>query len=161
MMAGFDHHSVCARCRDKKGSDPCIKTPPAPCVHCDALTPEQKDQLATPSYKLKKEKKEAKSSTLLKESDTLSPTLVDPALVSVVGVMDGQSTSGASGLSGPVEKKAKKAEAKHPTKAKSDKPAKSTSSRPLTRANLPLPLPTQRLPTLIKSGRTDLTGWKP
>ena len=130
---GCGHHSVCARCRDKKkGSDPCIKTPPAPCVHCDALTPEQKDQLATPSYKLKKEKKEAKSSTPLKESDTLSPTLVDPALVSVVGVVDGQSTSGASGLSGPMEKKAKKAEAKHPTKTKSDKPAKSPSSRPLT-----------------------------
>ena len=129
MMAGFDHHSVCARCRDKKkGSDPCTKTPPAPCVHCDALTPEQKDQLATPSYKLKKEKKEAKSSMPLKDSDTLSPTLVDPALVSVVGVVDGQSTPGASGLSGPVEKKAKKAEAKHSTKPKSDKPAKSTSS---------------------------------
>ena len=137
MMAGFDHHSVCARCRDKKkGSDPCIKAPPAPCVHCDDLTQEQKDQLATPLYKLKKEKKEAKSSTPLKESDTLSPTLVDPALVSVLGVVDGQSTSGVSGLSGPVEKTAKKAEAKHPSKTKSDKPtksdklAKSTSSRP-------------------------------
>ena len=79
-----------------------------------------------------KKKKEAKSSTPLKESDTLNPTLVDPALVSVVGVVDGQSTSGASGLSGPVEKKAKKAEVKHPTKTKSDKPAKSTSSRPPT-----------------------------
>ena len=133
MMAGFDHHAMCTRCRDKKkGSDPCTKSPPASCVHCDALTPEQKDQLATPSYKIKKEKKEAKSSTPLKESDTLSPTLVDPALVSVVGVVDGQSTSGVSGLSGSVEKKAKKAEAKHPTKAKFDKPTKSTSSRPLT-----------------------------
>ena len=58
MMAGFDHHSVCARCR----SDPCIETPPAACSHCDALTSEQKAQLSTPSYKLKKEKKEAKSS---------------------------------------------------------------------------------------------------
>ena len=97
--------TLCARCRDKKkGSDACIKTPPAPCAHCDDLTQEQKDQLATPSCKLKKEKKEAKSSTPLKESDTLSPTLEDPALVSVVGVVDGQSTSGVSGLSGPVEK---------------------------------------------------------
>ena len=52
--------------------------------------------------------------------------------MSVVGVVDGQSTSGVSGLSGPVEKKAKKAEAKHSTKVKSDKPAKSTSSRPPT-----------------------------
>ena len=101
-------------------------------MHCDALTPEQKEQLATPSYKLKKERKEAKSSTPIKESDTLSPTLVDPALVSVVGVVDGQNTSGVSGLSGPVEKKAKKTESKHSTKAKSDKPTKSTSSRPPT-----------------------------
>ena len=103
MMAGFYLLSVCAHCRDKKkGSDPCIETPPATCSHCDALTAEQKAQLSTPSYKLKKEKKEAKSSTPAKASDTLSPTLVDPALVSVVGVVDGQTTSG---LSGPAEKK--------------------------------------------------------
>ena len=91
MMAGFDHHSVCARCHDKKkGSDPCIKSPPESCGHCDLLTPEQRTRLSTPSYKLKKERKEAKSSTPIKDSDTLSPTLVDPALVSVVGVVDGQ-----------------------------------------------------------------------
>ena len=105
MMAGFDQHSVCARCRDrKKGSDPCVETPPAACMHCDSLSAEQKEQLSTPSYKLKKEKRDAKSSTLAKDIDTLSPTLVDPALVSVVGVMDDQSSSG---LSGPVEKKKK------------------------------------------------------
>ena len=133
MMAGFDHHAVCARCRDKKkGSDPCIKTPPEPCGHCDILTPEQKTQLSTPSYKIKKEKKEAKSLTPVKDSDTLSPTLVDPALVSVVGVVDGQSTPGASGLSGPVEKKAKKAETKHSSSSKSTKSVKSTTSRPPT-----------------------------
>ena len=133
MMAGFDHHSVCVRCHDKKkGSDPCTKTPPTTCAHCDALTQEQKDQLATPSYKLKKEKKESKSSTPLKDSDTLSPTLVDPALVSVVGVVDDHSTPGASGLSGPVEKKAKKVEAKHSSSSKSTKSAKSTYSRPPT-----------------------------
>ena len=123
MMAGFDHHSVCARCRDKKkGSDPCTKSPPESCGHCDLLTPEQRTQLSTPSYKLKKEKKEAKSSTPIKDSDTLSPTLVDLALVSVVGVVDGQGTSGASGLSGPEEKRRK-------SEKKSDK--KSTSSKPV------------------------------
>ena len=127
MMAGFDLHSVCARCRDKKkGSDPCIGTPPATCSHCDALTAEQKAQLSTPSYKLKKEKKEAKSSTPAKASDTLSPTLVDPALVSVVGVVDGQTTSG---LSGPAEKK-KKTESKKSSSStsKSTKPEKSVKS---------------------------------
>ena len=134
MMAGFDLHSVCACCRDKKkGSDPCSETPPAACSHCDALSSEQKAQLSTPSYKLKKEKKENKSSTPAKASDTLSPTLVDPALVSVVGVVDGQTTSA---LSGPAEKKSKKAESKKSTTsakpARSDKSVKSSSNRPPT-----------------------------
>ena len=130
MMAGFDFHSFCARCRDKKkGSDPCVETPPAPCRHCDALTTDQKAQLSTPSYKLKKEKREAKTFTPAKVSDTLSPTLEDPALVSVVGVVDGQGTSGASGLSGPEEKK-KKSEQKSSTSSKPDKSVKSSSSRP-------------------------------
>ena len=133
-MAGFDHHTVCAHCRDKKqGSEPCTETPPAPCSHCDALTLEQKNQLSTPLYKLNKEKKEAKSSTPVKDSDTLSPTLVDPALVSVVGVVDGQTTSG---LSRPVEKKSKKTDVKKSTAtssklAKSEKSVKPSSSRPL------------------------------
>ena len=137
MMAGFDFHSFCARCRDKKkGLDPCVETTPAPCRHCDALTADQKAQLSTPSYKLKKEKREAKTSTPAKDSDTLSPTLVDPALVSVVGVVDGQGTSGASGLSGPEEKKKKsdkKSDKKSSTSSKPVKPeksVKSSSSRP-------------------------------
>ena len=83
MMAGFDLHSVCARCRDKKkGKDPCVEVPPSFCSHCDSLSAEQKAQLSTPSYKIKKEKRDAKSSTPIKDPDTLSPTLVDPALVS-------------------------------------------------------------------------------
>ena len=135
MMAGFDPHTVCARCRDKKkGSDPCTETPPAPCSHCDSLTSEQKNQLSTPSSKLKKEKKEAKSSTPVKNPDSLSPTLVDPALVSLVGVVDGQTTSG---LSGPVEKKAKKMDSKKSSSssssskpAKAEKSVKSSTSRP-------------------------------
>ena len=140
MMAGFDQHSVCARCHDrKKGSDPCVETSPAACMHCDSLFAEQKEQLSTPSYKLKKEKRDAKSSTPAKDIDTLSPTLVDPALVSVVGVVDGQSYSA---LSGPVEKKKKldkKVEKKSSSvkSVKSDKPVKSdksvkpSTSRPL------------------------------
>ena len=99
MMAGFDLHSVCARCRDKKkGQDPCVEKPGSDCLYCNALTPEQLSQLSMPTYKIKKEKRELKSSTPAKNppssDNTLSPTLVDPALVSVVGVVDGQSTSG-------------------------------------------------------------------
>ena len=116
-----------------QGSDPCIETPPAACSHCDALSSEQKAQLPTPSYKLKNERKEAKSSTPAKAVDTLSPTLVDPALVSVVGVVDGQTTSA---LSGPTEKKCKKAESKKSSTsdkpARSDKSVKPSSNRPLT-----------------------------
>ena len=93
MMAGFDLHSVCACCRDKKkGQDPCVEKPGSDCLHCNALTPEQLSQLSTPSYKIKKEKRELKSSTPVKNPPS-SPTLVDPALVWVVGVVDGQSTS--------------------------------------------------------------------
>ena len=130
MMAGFNLHSVCTRCRDKKkGSDPCTKTPPEDCQHCDALTPDQRTQIATPSYKLKKEKKDAKS-TPVKDSD--NPTLVDPALVSVLGVVDKQSTPGASASSEPVEKK-KKTEPKHSNKStKSEKSVKQSSNRPAT-----------------------------
>ena len=52
-----------------------------------------------------------KSSTPSKNpvtDDTLSPTLVDPSLVTVMGVVDGQSPAGPSDLSDkPVEKRKK------------------------------------------------------
>ena len=77
-MAGFDQHAHCARCRDKKkGSDPCVKG--NICPSCNILTEEQKLRLATPVYQNKKEKKESKMAS----EDC---TLVDPALVSVLGV---------------------------------------------------------------------------
>ena len=67
--------------------------------------------------------------------------------MSVVGVVDGQTTSG---LSGPAEKKSKKAESKKSSTsakpARSDKSVKSSDHRlpqPPTRASPPLPLPTR------------------
>ena len=64
LKAGFDLHSVYASCRDKKkGQDPCVEKPDCDCCHCNTLTPEQLAQLSTPSYKIKKEKRESKSST--------------------------------------------------------------------------------------------------
>ena len=132
-MAGFDLHTVCARCHDKKkGQDPCVEEPGSDCHHYNALTPEQLSQLSTPSYKLKKEKRDLKSSTPAKNppssDNTLSPTLVDSALVSVGGVMDGQRTSRLPGLSEqPVEKKKKK-EDKKATSSKPVKPEKSVKS---------------------------------
>ena len=71
VMASFDKHSRCARCRDKNlGENPCIKK--LPCEYCELLTPEQVIQLATPTHKLRKEKQ--------KERDFL----VDPASVTVL-----------------------------------------------------------------------------
>ena len=62
MMAGFNLHSVCAHCRDKKkGQDTCVEKPGSDCLHCNALTSEQLAQLSTPSYKTKKEKRDLKS----------------------------------------------------------------------------------------------------
>ena len=93
------------------------------------LTPEQLAQLSTPSYKFKKEKRDKSDTPPSKNSAsmsstkvTLSPTLVDPAQVSVIRTMDGQDT-GLSAL--PAEKKKKKVEKKS-VKSKSS----ASTSRP-------------------------------
>ena len=75
-MAGFDTHSKCARCRDKGlGDDPCVSK--KECLICKGFTPEQTLQLATPTYRDRKEKK----TTTMTNS---TPTLMDPAHVSVL-----------------------------------------------------------------------------
>ena len=77
IIASFDTHSRCARCRDKgMGEDPCVAK--LPCEYCDLLTPEQVILLATPTYKLRKEKAKSKE------------TLIDPASVTVVAQVDPQ-----------------------------------------------------------------------
>ena len=134
LMAGFDPHSHCARCRDKKrGKDPCVEKPDSACKLCDSLSPEQLAQLSTPSYKLKKEKREARSTPSKEPSteDTLSPSLVDPSLVKVVGVLDGQSTSGSPAFSAPPPEKKKKTDSKKSSSksVKSDKAVKSTTDK--------------------------------
>ena len=103
LMAGFDTHSVCARCRDKKkGEDPCIKD--KLCSHCELLTEDQKLRLATPAYQKKKEKRELKA-----KAEESSSTLVDPALVSVIGLAkDNGGKSSEEVSTTPVGVKAKK-----------------------------------------------------
>ena len=77
IMASFDSHSHCARCRDKGlGEDPCVSK--LPCEHCELLTPEQVILLATPTYKLRKEKAKSKD------------TLIDPSTVTVVAQVESQ-----------------------------------------------------------------------
>ena len=79
-MASFGSHSFCVHCREKgKGSDLCISH--NDCTACNSLTEEQRLQLSTPSYRLKKEKWKLKKSldTPTKDSDSSShsPILYD------------------------------------------------------------------------------------
>ena len=84
--------------RKGRGTDPCIKN--EECQHCKILTEDQKSCLATPSYQKKKEKYEQK--TISEESRS---TLVDPALVSVMGVAkDRQDSNSEEASSTPVVK---------------------------------------------------------
>ena len=115
-MAGFDTHSKCARCSDKGlGDDPCVLK--KECVVCKGFTPDQVLQLATPTYRDRKEKK---TSTTTASS---TPTLVDPSHVSVLGKVEKvkavQST--------PTTKKTKHSESPKPSTSK-----RSSSSRPST-----------------------------
>ena len=58
-MATFDKHLRCAGCRHKgHRADPYIRV--LPCEHCGLLTPEQAIQLATPTDKMRKEKRKSK-----------------------------------------------------------------------------------------------------
>ena len=115
-MAIFDGHAFCARCREKgKGEEPCIANKDtADCTLCNAFTPEQRAQISTPSYKIKKEKREAKC------VDNTQPTdeLVDPSSVSIIEVVSGPS---ADKSPVPPEKKPKKDKP-------STKPKKSSSA---------------------------------
>ena len=81
-MANFDTHSHCAHCREKgKGTDFCVENPQSSdCQICNAFTNDQHQQLATPSYRLKKEKREAKKLEAAPPQD--NEELVDPSNVS-------------------------------------------------------------------------------
>ena len=138
-MAIFDSHSVCARGRDKgKGKDPCVeKLQCTNCKFCNLLTPGQKAQLPTPSYKLKKEKREARkletdssSTTPVKDSVcSPNPSLVDPASVQVIGAVDGHGMLQSPGPGEPAGKK-KRVDRNKATTSKSkshpEKPVKSS-----------------------------------
>ena len=127
-MAIFDQHAYCARCREKnKGKDPCVESKDTTsCKFCSAFTPEQLAQISTPSYKIKKEKREARKSV------TATPTkdsseLVDPASVSVIGVVGQEgstlptdSVKSPPSSSMPPEKKAKKEKVSAKPKKSSD-----------------------------------------
>ena len=108
VMANFDTHSHYARCRDKgKGKEPCVSDPQtSDCQICNGLTSDQLQQLSTPSYKLKKEKREAKLTD--SSPSQISEQLVDPSSVSVIGVVDGQGSVKSPDPVPPLDKKPKK-----------------------------------------------------
>ena len=126
----------------KKWSFYCVNTS-YPMDHCFSgrlFSPEQRAQLATPSYKLKKEKRDAK------RVDNPTPTeniaLVDPASVSVIGAVGGATSSQSPSV--PPEKKTKK-----------DKPPPVPSLR-----NLPLQVRMTDFQNWMQNGPNGLTGWK-
>ena len=58
------------------------------CKFCNSLTEDQRIQLATPSNKLKKEKREAKKLEASSTPSKDSASRVDPATVSVIGAVN-------------------------------------------------------------------------
>ena len=55
IMASFDNHDKCARCREKRvGEDPCVKD--MLCQICDSFMEVQRDMLAAPTYSVRKDK---------------------------------------------------------------------------------------------------------
>ena len=79
VMALFDNHNKCSRCREKGvGDDPCVKK--LDCQICKPFTPAQVQQLATPTYKARKERGEQKKSEV---SSDATPTVVDLVEVSL------------------------------------------------------------------------------
>ena len=119
VMALFDNHKKCARCRDKGvGDDPCVKK--LDCSICKAFTPAQIHQLATPTYKERKERSSQKKS---EELTSTSPKLVDPSEVSLLGPVN-------SGTQSPVDstpKQKKKRSDGSPRSSKQKHSSKPTS----------------------------------
>ena len=84
----------------------CKKTQASNCKICNAFSEEQRLQLATPSYRIKKEKREAKKLEATPTKD--SEELIDPSSVSVIGPVEKPSTSKPTVEAPPPDKKVKK-----------------------------------------------------
>ena len=82
IMAAFDLHEKCARCRDKRiVEDNCVLD--KPCPICDGFSDAQRELLATPSYRIRKDKKAGllvspKEVTVISSVDT-EPTFQSPS----------------------------------------------------------------------------------
>ena len=135
LMAEFDSHSSCVRCRKKgKWPDPCVSK--SDCNLCNVLNSDQRLQLSAPSYKRKKlkkgkrqSKKSDKNDTPTKAMDSDSSSLVDLALGSVVGAVDGQGMLQSPSSSSSSKEKMKKVICEEKAKIPASKPAKSPSDK--------------------------------
>ena len=120
VMAIFDGHLKCTRCRDKGvGEDNCVLK--KDCPICKAFTPKQIQQLSTPTYRERK----SKDKKLVLSSPT--PTLVDPSHISVLGKVEGEKAN-VKPETMPAGKK-KRSDSPKPS-PRSSKKKPSTSSRP-------------------------------
>ena len=120
VMASFDGHLKCARCRDKGvGEDNCVLK--KDCPICKSFTPEQIQQLATPNYRERKNKDKKMVSF------SPAPILVDPSHVSVLGKVEREKAVVQPEIT-PAGKKKKRSDSPKPSPRSSKKP--STSSRP-------------------------------
>ena len=118
VMASFDGHFKCARCRDKGvGEDACVLK--KDCTVCKGFTPEQILQLATPTYR------ERKSKEKKLVSSSPAPTLVDPSHVSVLGKVEGDKV--VQPETTPAAKKTKRSDSPKPSASKKKS---SSGSRP-------------------------------
>ena len=109
VMASFDGHMKCARCRDKGvGDGACVLK--KDCNVCKAFTPEQILQLSTPTYRERKNK----DKKLVLSSP--APTLVDPSHESVLGKVEGDKASQPETT--PAAKKTKRSESRKPSACK-------------------------------------------
>ena len=138
VMASFDGHMKCARCRDKGvGEDNCVLK--KDCSNCKGFTPEQIQQLSTPTYR------ERKSKDKKLVSSSPAPTLVDPSHVSVLRKVEGDKA--VQPETTPAAKKKKRSDSPKPSASKK-KP--STSSRPSS----------EDLKNVDDKWAESLQGWK-
>ena len=101
VMATFDVHLKCARCRDKGvGEDNCVLK--KACPICKAFTSEEIQQLATPTYRDRKNK----DKKMVSSSPT--PTFVHPSHVSILGKVEGEKATFRSDSHKPSPRSSKK-----------------------------------------------------
>ena len=110
IMASFDSHFACARCRDEgKGKDPCVEKPDSECKICMGFSPEQRflSYLRLPTKLRKINERPRSLNPLLPKTESL----VDPSDFAVLGAVDQQGTVKSPPSVAPREKKAKKEKA--------------------------------------------------